>query len=177
MLMGAAGRLQSIRVLRVLCREEFSVAAAKTFVDDLKRAMQWLTGHYMYTPEQVHTYPFPSCVPAATPAAMPVTLSAMQWAPSQVLYIRSGIALQKGASLPVSASHSMLVCLHGIDHNTDRGPFHATPALPLICIQGKHPPPGCDAHSRALRRGLYLASWEAAWMCSGFRVVVYSWRI
>ena len=51
--MTAAGCLQSIRVLRVLCREEFSVAAAKTFVDDLKRAMQWLTGHFMYTPEQV----------------------------------------------------------------------------------------------------------------------------
>ena len=49
----APGCVQSIRVLRVLCREEFSVAAAKTFVDDLKRAMQWLTGHYMYTPEQV----------------------------------------------------------------------------------------------------------------------------
>ena len=44
---------QSIRVLRVLCREEFSVAAARTFVEDLKRAMQWLTGHFMYTPEQV----------------------------------------------------------------------------------------------------------------------------
>ena len=48
--------VQSIRVLRVLCREEFSVASAKTFVDDLKRAMQWLSGHYMYTPEQVQTY-------------------------------------------------------------------------------------------------------------------------
>lgn len=45
--------MQSIRVLRVLCREEFSVAAAKTFVEDLKRAMQWLTGHFLYTPEQV----------------------------------------------------------------------------------------------------------------------------
>ena len=54
---GAAGCVQSIRVLRVLCREEFSVAAAKTFVEDLKRAMQWLTGHYMYTPEQVPTAP------------------------------------------------------------------------------------------------------------------------
>ena len=40
-------------MLRVLCREEFSVAAAKTFVEDLKRAMQWLTGHFLYTPEQV----------------------------------------------------------------------------------------------------------------------------
>ena len=40
-------------MLRVLCREEFSVAAARTFVEDLKRAMQWLTGHFLYTPEQV----------------------------------------------------------------------------------------------------------------------------
>ncbi len=53
----AAECVQTIRVLRVLCREEFSVAAAKTFVDDLKRAMQWLTGHFMYTPEQVPTRP------------------------------------------------------------------------------------------------------------------------
>ena len=52
--------LQHIRVLRVLCREEFSVAAAKTFVDDLKRAMQWLTGHFLYTPEQVMCPRMPS---------------------------------------------------------------------------------------------------------------------
>ena len=45
--------VQSIRVLRVLCREEFSIAAAKTFVEDVKRAMDWLTGHFLYTPEQV----------------------------------------------------------------------------------------------------------------------------
>ena len=45
--------VQSIRVLRVLCREEFSIAAAKTFVEDVKRAMEWLTGHFLYTPEQV----------------------------------------------------------------------------------------------------------------------------
>ena len=45
--------VQSIRVLRVLCREEFSTAAARTFVEDVKRAMEWLTGHFLYTPEQV----------------------------------------------------------------------------------------------------------------------------
>ncbi|CAK0787685.1 hypothetical protein CVIRNUC_010907 [Coccomyxa viridis] len=44
---------ESIRVLRVLCREEFSIAAAKTFVEDVKRAMEWLTGHFLYTPEQL----------------------------------------------------------------------------------------------------------------------------
>ena len=67
---GAAGCAQNIRVLRVLCREEFSVAAAKTFVDDLKRAMQWLTGHYMYTPEQVPIAPFPF---ARAPCSAPFT--------------------------------------------------------------------------------------------------------
>ena len=45
--------VQHIRVLRVLCREEFSTAAARTFVEDVKRAMEWLTGHFLYTPEQV----------------------------------------------------------------------------------------------------------------------------
>ena len=71
---GATGPLQGIRVLRVLCREEFSVAAAKTFVDDLKRAMQWLTGHFMYTPEQVNRRPAsaPSCMPASMLASVPV---------------------------------------------------------------------------------------------------------
>ena len=56
-MMRAVGCLQHIRVLRVLCREEFSVSAAKTFVEDVKRAMQWLTGHFMYTPEQVRLTP------------------------------------------------------------------------------------------------------------------------
>jgi hypothetical protein len=44
---------QKLKVLRVLCREEFSIASAKTFVDDVKQAMEWLSGHYIYTPEQV----------------------------------------------------------------------------------------------------------------------------
>lgn len=44
---------QAIRVLRVLCREEFSISSARTFVEDVKHAMEWLTGHYIYTPEQV----------------------------------------------------------------------------------------------------------------------------
>lgn len=45
--------MKAIRVLRVLCREEFSISSARTFVDDVKTAMEWLTGHYIYTPEQV----------------------------------------------------------------------------------------------------------------------------
>ena len=77
--MSAASCLQGIRVLRVLCREEFSVAAAKTFVDDLKRAMQWLTGHYMYTPEQV-------CPPP----------------PSSRLHAKSHASLHAGDSLTIS---------------------------------------------------------------------------
>ncbi len=55
-------------MLRVLCREEFSVAAAKTFVEDLKRAMQWLTGHFLYTPEQV-TFSCPSQMQAYSTGA------------------------------------------------------------------------------------------------------------
>ena len=45
---------QAIRVLRVLCREEFGIASAKTFVEDVQRSLEWLTSHYIYTPEQVH---------------------------------------------------------------------------------------------------------------------------
>lgn len=47
---------QAIRVLRVLCREEFGIASAKTFVEDVQRAMEWLTSHYIYTPEQVRAW-------------------------------------------------------------------------------------------------------------------------
>ena len=46
-------RAQAIRVLRVLCREEFGIASAKTFVEDVQRSLEWLTSHYIYTPEQV----------------------------------------------------------------------------------------------------------------------------
>ena len=45
--------MQAIRVLRVLCREELSISSARTFVEDVKTAMEWLTGHYIYTPRQV----------------------------------------------------------------------------------------------------------------------------
>jgi hypothetical protein len=48
---------QAIRVLRVLCREEFGIASAKSFVEDVQRAMEWLSGHYIYTPEQAR----PAC--------------------------------------------------------------------------------------------------------------------
>ena len=41
-------------MLRVLCREEFGIASAKTFVEDVQRSLEWLTSHYIYTPEQVH---------------------------------------------------------------------------------------------------------------------------
>ncbi|KAK9904949.1 hypothetical protein WJX75_006195 [Coccomyxa subellipsoidea] len=44
---------QAIRVLRVLCREELSISSARTFVEDVKTAMEWLTGHYIYTPQQL----------------------------------------------------------------------------------------------------------------------------
>ena len=58
-LCGSSDRLhawgaQAIRVLRVLCREEFGIASAKTFVEDVQRSMEWLTSHYIYTPEQVN---------------------------------------------------------------------------------------------------------------------------
>lgn len=49
--------VKAIRVLRVLCREEFSISSARTFVEDIKNAMEWLTGHYIYTPEQVSPQP------------------------------------------------------------------------------------------------------------------------
>ena len=54
---GEAGSGQAIRVLRVLCREEFGIASAKSFVEDVQRAMEWLSGHYIYTPEQVGRAP------------------------------------------------------------------------------------------------------------------------
>ena len=44
---------QSIRVLRVLCREDFSISSAQAFLEDVRRAMDWLDNHYIYTPEQV----------------------------------------------------------------------------------------------------------------------------
>lgn len=44
---------EHIRVLRVLCREDFSVQSADKFVEDLKRATEWLDAHFIYTPEQM----------------------------------------------------------------------------------------------------------------------------
>ena len=48
-----APHAEKIRVLRVLCREDFSMQSAESFVDDLKQAMSWLDGHYIYTPQQL----------------------------------------------------------------------------------------------------------------------------
>lgn len=58
--------VQAIRVLRVLCREEFSISSARTFVEDIKTAMDWLTGHYIYTPQQVSVHCYISPKPSAT---------------------------------------------------------------------------------------------------------------
>ncbi len=43
---------EMIRVLRVLCREDFSIQSAKMFAADLKMAIDWLDAHFIYTPEQ-----------------------------------------------------------------------------------------------------------------------------
>ena len=48
-----APKAEKIRVLRVLCREDFSMQSAESFVDDLKQAMTWLDGHFIYTPQQL----------------------------------------------------------------------------------------------------------------------------
>lgn len=45
-----------VQVLRVLCREDFSIQSAKMFVSDLKMALEWLDAHFIYTPEQVCTW-------------------------------------------------------------------------------------------------------------------------
>ena len=41
-----------VRVLRVLCREDFSIQSAKMFAADLKMAIDWLDAHFIYTQEQ-----------------------------------------------------------------------------------------------------------------------------
>ena len=43
---------EMVRVLRVLCREDFSIQSAKMFAADLKMAIEWLDAHFIYTPEQ-----------------------------------------------------------------------------------------------------------------------------
>ena len=48
-----APNAQKIRVLRVLCREDFSMQSAESFVEDLKQALAWLDGHFIYTPQQL----------------------------------------------------------------------------------------------------------------------------
>jgi hypothetical protein len=50
-----APNAQKIRVLRVLCREDFSMQSAESFVDDLKQALSWLDGHFIYTPQQLRS--------------------------------------------------------------------------------------------------------------------------
>ncbi len=44
-----------VRVLRVLCREDFSIQSAKMFAVDLKMAVEWLDAHFIYTKEQACT--------------------------------------------------------------------------------------------------------------------------
>ena len=39
-------------MLRVLCREDFSIQSAKMFAVDLKMAVEWLDAHFIYTKEQ-----------------------------------------------------------------------------------------------------------------------------
>ena len=48
-----APNAQRICVLRVVCREDFSMQSAESFVDDLKQALSWLDGHFIYTPQQL----------------------------------------------------------------------------------------------------------------------------
>ena len=44
---------QRICVLRVVCREEFSMQSAESLVKDLKQALAWLDSHFIYTPQQL----------------------------------------------------------------------------------------------------------------------------
>ena len=39
-------------MLRVLCREDFSIQSAKMFAVDLKMAIEWLDAHFIYNKEQ-----------------------------------------------------------------------------------------------------------------------------
>ena len=39
-------------MLRVLCREDFSIQSARMFVADVKTALEWLDAHFIYTPKQ-----------------------------------------------------------------------------------------------------------------------------
>ena len=48
-----APNAQRICVLRVVCREEFSMESAESFVQDLKQALAWLDSHFIYTPQQL----------------------------------------------------------------------------------------------------------------------------
>lgn len=48
-----APNAQRICVLRVVCREEFSMESAESFVEDLKQALAWLDSHFIYTPQQL----------------------------------------------------------------------------------------------------------------------------
>ena len=48
-----APNAQRICVLRVVCREEFSMESAESFVADLKQALAWLDSHFIYTPQQL----------------------------------------------------------------------------------------------------------------------------
>lgn len=44
--------LQDVRLLRVVCREEFSLHSAEKLLEHLRHALAWLDSHYIYTPEQ-----------------------------------------------------------------------------------------------------------------------------
>ena len=48
-----APNAQKICVLRVVCREDFSVQSAESFVEDLKQALAWLDGHFICAPQQL----------------------------------------------------------------------------------------------------------------------------
>ena len=50
--------LQEVRLLRVVCREEFSLHSSDKLLKDLRYALSWLDSHFIYTPEQVRT---PTC--------------------------------------------------------------------------------------------------------------------
>lgn len=44
---------ESVRVLRVLCREDFTAQTGTMFVNDLRIALEWLDAHFIFTPEQL----------------------------------------------------------------------------------------------------------------------------
>lgn len=47
--------MEDVRLLRVVCREEFTLHSAERLLQDLRSALSWLDSHFIYTPEQART--------------------------------------------------------------------------------------------------------------------------